>query len=170
MHRLNPGARMAIEAALRAGNKMQAIRLYMQFVPGASMEEARQAIEEMLPGQLTQILPKQPQITPRGPNDPLISDNSIMSGFSYEHRLEIASALFEGDKIEAVKIYLRIMPKATPAEAKRIIELFEIELYKAYPSHFVRQPKKKESRDVIYLIIGSIIVMIIVIYLIIIFS
>lgn len=144
---------------------MQAIRLYMLAAPDATINEAKEEVESMLTGLYVEDMGARSHKeieTPHG--NPFTSRDSIMTGVSYVDRLQIAEALFEGNKIEAINIFKSISPGTDLAKAKRIIELYEQELYASYPSRFSkpRSKKKKLNPIVAILLTAAVIVLIIV--------
>ncbi|MGC8742668.1 MAG: hypothetical protein ACP5T0_02170 [Verrucomicrobiia bacterium] len=153
MQRLSPKDRKTIEMALRAGNKMQAIRLYTLAVPGSTMKEAKEEVESILTGIYVEEIRARghiPEETQHG--NPFTSMNSIMAGINYVDRLKIAEELFEGNKHEAIKIYKQLTQEKNDAKAKRIVELYEDELYAAFPKRFIKKPSKHKQINPLLLI------------------
>ncbi len=165
MHKLLPKDRNAIETALRGGNKIHAIRLYMEAVPGSSMAEAKTEVESILTGIYVDSMVSRepiPEETPRG--NPLNSSDSILSGISYDDRLQIAESLFAGRKIEAIKHYREITPGVELVKAKKLIDLYEAELYAAYPKRFAKPlSQNKNVKSIFLLLIGIIIIVLLII-------
>lgn len=147
MRKLDPKVRKSIEIALRAGNKMHAIRLYMEAVSGSTMAEAKSEIESILTGvYVTEIAAKDNLLEDKRSTNPLTSDKSIMAGISYLDRLKIAEELFAGNKLEAIKIFRRVSDCKELIKAKKIVEIFAEELYKVYPDRFKKPPKRLEVK------------------------
>ncbi|MGC8829591.1 MAG: hypothetical protein ACP5TE_07425 [Verrucomicrobiia bacterium] len=164
MHRLSARDRKTIEMALRAGNKMQAIRLYMIAVPGSTMKEAKEEVESILTGIYVEEIGARghiPEETNHG--NPFTSKDSIMGGIPYIDRLQIAEELFEGNKHEAIKIYKRLLPEVDDKKAKKIIELYQDELYAAFPKRFIRPISKSVAIKPIYLALIAVVVITLII-------
>ncbi len=156
---------MAIETALRAGNKMHAIRLYMEAVPGSTMGEAKEQVESILTGLYVESIGAKGHILQETSNgSPFTSNKSIMVGIAPVDRLQIAEALFEGRISEGIKILRRIAPELDHSKAKKIIELYEEELYAAYPGRF--KPgvhKKKKIHPAIILVVAVIVIVLLIV-------
>jgi len=145
MHKLDPKVRKSIELALRGGNKMHAIRLYMDAVPGSTFAEAKSEVESILTGlYITETASQGQHYDEERSDNPLTSSRSIMTGISYVDRLQIAEALFDGRKIEAIKIFREVSGCKDIAKAKKIVEIYAEELYRAFPKNFRRPPKRLE--------------------------
>lgn len=125
---------------------MQAIRLYILAVPGSTRKEAKEEVESILTGIYVEEIGARGHIleeTARG--NPFTSSDSIMADINYVDRLKIAEELFEGKKREAVKIYKQLTQEKDDAKAKRIVELYEDELYAAFPKRFIKKPFKHKQ-------------------------
>ena len=103
-----------IEAALRQGQKIQAIKLYRECT-GAGLAEAKAAVEKL------EIEPRSGSGTPVKPGDTLAG---------------VREALFRGQKILAIRLY-RESTGMGLAEAKRAVEKMEAELRSTSPEQFV---------------------------------
>ncbi len=164
MRKILPKNRVAIETALRGGNKMHAIRLYMEAVPGASMAEARAEVESILTGiylENTGARVPKPEETPHG--NPLTSSDSILGKISYADKLQIAEFLFNSRKIEAIKTYRELSPGTGLSEAKKIIDIYEAELYAAYPKRFLKPLSQKKNIKPVFLLSIAIVIIVLLI-------
>jgi len=103
-----------IEEALRQGRKIDAIKLYRECT-GAGLAEAKAAVEIM-----------QAKLQP-GPSTLLKPGESLA---------EVEDALFQGKKIQAIKLY-RKATDAGLAEAKMAVERIERELRFKSPNKFL---------------------------------
>lgn len=100
-----------IRAALAAGNKIEAIKIYRSF-SGASLVEAKDFIEALAAGRAP-VVPFRPEAAPGA----------------------IEDALFAGRKIAAIKLYREVHGGGL-AEAKQRIEALEAQLRKSSPERF----------------------------------
>lgn len=103
-----------IKAALFAGNKIQAIKLYREQT-GLGLKEAKDAVEKL-----------ETELHLSSPSTPS-SDQS--------HR--VRDALFEGNKIQAIKHY-REQTRVGLKEAKDAVEKLEGELRASSPNRFTK--------------------------------
>jgi ribosomal protein L7/L12 len=117
----------AIRAALAAGNKIAAIKLYREQT-GLGLAEAKQAVERM-ESQFRQSAA--PDVTLPPTNPP-----------SRNQAGAIKEAILAGEKITAIKLY-RAQYTTGLAETKRAVEEMEAQLRLASPELFTRPPASK---------------------------
>jgi ribosomal protein L7/L12 len=110
-----------IRAALRAGNKIEAIKLYRQ-ATGAGLAEAKRFVEAFDP-------------------DAPIGSHRTAGSLSDADIEQIQAALFAGKKIEAIKLY-RAGSGEGLREAKEFVEALETELRRTEPTRFTAPPAK----------------------------
>lgn len=136
----------------------------MEAVPGASMAEARAKVESILTGTYLENtgarVPK-PEQTLNG--NPLTYSDSILSGISYDDRLRIAEFLFNNRKIDAIKTYRELSPADDLSKAKKIIDLYESELYAAYPKRFPQPLSQKKNIKPVFLLSIAIVIIVLLI-------
>ena len=117
---LKPEQRQAIVAALRAGNKIEAIKLCRE-ATGLGLAEAKDFVErlETLPEAAVAPAPEAGALSP------------------------IADLLFAGQKIQAIKLYReQVQPGAGLAEAKQAVEQLESVLRAQHPEKFTAAAQK----------------------------
>ena len=144
---------------------MHAIRLYMEAFPGTSMAEAKAEIENILTGIYVESIglsEPNPGKTVRESN-PFTSSDSILGEVSYVDRLQIAESLFEGRKIEAIKTYRELSPDTDLLKSKKIIDLYEAELYAAYPKRFSKPLSQKKNIKPVFLLLIAILIIVLLI-------
>ena len=117
---LKPEQRQAIVAALKAGNKIEAIKLCRE-ATGLGLAEAKDFVErlETLPEAAVASAPEAGALSP------------------------IADLLFAGQKIQAIKLYReQVQPGAGLAEAKEAVERLEAGLRVQHPEKFTAAAQK----------------------------
>jgi len=117
----------AIKDALRAGNKIKAIKLYRDLT-NAGLAEAKSAVEKM-EAQLRQSASPEAVIPTSTPGSP-------------DQTEAIREALFAGKKILAIKLY-REQTKVGLAEAKSAVDQMEVQLRLSAPGLFTAPPASK---------------------------
>ncbi len=134
MTQLSHQDRQAIEAQIRTGNKIQAIKLYREAVPGAGLAEAKQIVEEW---------ERQLRAQPAGECDaPPKKGGSMETQLIQEQRQRLEAEILAGNKIQAIKLYREAVPGTGLAEAKQIIEAWEQRLRVLAPGKFAAVPKR----------------------------
>ena len=121
MHRLSANQMEDVEAQLRAGNKIAAIKAYMDHV-GVGLREAKDAVEDLQRGML-----------PQGGDE----TNPLPEGQSMpeDRAAEITESLFAGEKIQAIKVYREAMGGGLK-DAKQAVDALESELRRECPEKF----------------------------------
>lgn len=119
-HGITNDDRERIQAALAAGDKIDAIKMY-RLATGAGLAEAKQAVEAIEAGQ---------SLEP-GPLD--VARNEDVDA--------IQTALFAGKKIQAIKLYRESTGKGLK-ESKNFIEALEVELRRIDPTRFTTPAAK----------------------------
>ncbi|MBI4327800.1 MAG: hypothetical protein HY674_21415 [Chloroflexi bacterium] len=134
MAQLSHQARQAIEAEIRAGNKLQAIKLYRETVPGTGLAEAKQIVEgweKHPPSRLAEDLTAPPR-----------PGEGLEAQLLEQQREMIEAEILAGNKIQAIKLYREAVPGTGLAEAKQSIEEWELRLRVLAPGKFAALPKK----------------------------
>jgi ribosomal protein L7/L12 len=109
-----------IRSAALAGNKIEAIKLY-RAATGTGLAEAKQAVEALEAGRAADTAPLES-----------VSNNDID---------QIETALFAGEKIQAIRLY-RQSTREGLKESKDFIDALETELRRTQPMRFIA-PKAK---------------------------
>jgi ribosomal protein L7/L12 len=110
----------AVRAEVRAGRKIEAIKLLRQ-ATGLGLAEAKQFVER---------LEHDPQAVPAGMGE--LSDDDVQ---------HIQAAIFAGDKFGAIKLH-RIASGIGLKESKDFVEALEAELRRTDPTKFTAAPAK----------------------------
>jgi ribosomal protein L7/L12 len=121
---VSPEVAGQIEAALSAGKKIEAIKIYSD-ATGAGLKEAKDAIEGTVPASIRR---------PTG-------GGSIWPGVSAEAALKIDAALAVGDRIGAIRMY-REATRCSLVDATEAIE-------RGLPANFVDRTKPIPLRALI---------------------
>jgi len=116
---LTPEQRAAIVAALKRGNKIEAIKLCRE-ATGLGLAEAKEWVEQLE-----------------------TSPDAAVPGTAVQGELSpVADLLFAGKKIDAIKLYReRVEPGAGLKEAKDAVERLEAELRAQHPERFSAKAK-----------------------------
>lgn len=122
----------AIKAALFAGNKIEAIKLYREQTK-LGLAEAKAAVEK-LEAELCQSSPESFTAAPA-------KECGVTKQTPEHQAAALQTALFAGRKIEAIRIY-RGQRKVGLAEAKAAVEQLEAELRQSSPGSFTAAPAK----------------------------
>jgi ribosomal protein L7/L12 len=115
---LTPPEVQSIHAALAAGNKIEAIKLYRELT-GLGLTEAKAYVEGLaIPAQI-----------PAGEIKP--ADLAA-----------VTAAIFSGETIQAIKLHRAAHPGMGLKEAKEAVEKMAAELYVKHPGQFTQPPKR----------------------------
>jgi len=118
---MTPAQRQAILATVKAGNKIEAIKLSRE-AAGMSLAEAKDFVEQL-------------EMSPNAPQSP--------AGNSAGALAPIADLLFKSEKISAIKLYReQVKPGIGLAEAKLEIERLEAGLRAQHPEKFTAPDQK----------------------------
>ena len=121
---LNSSQLSAVRDALRTGDKISAIKLYREYT-GVGLAEAKTAMEAL---EQTGSLPA--------------STNTIsINGLDANLLAQVQQALFQGQKIEAIKLY-REATNLGLKESKDAVEKMEAELRQRSPERFTAKASK----------------------------
>ncbi|MGV3756642.1 MAG: ribosomal protein L7/L12 [Verrucomicrobiota bacterium] len=121
---LNATQLAVVRDTVRAGNKIEAIKLYREYT-GAGLAEAKEAVEKIEAGQPVE------SISPAG----------MPASILPERRAWIEEALFKGEKIEAIKLY-RDGTNLGLKESKEAVEKIEAVLRQQSPEKFTAKAGK----------------------------
>jgi ribosomal protein L7/L12 len=130
MHtRINASQFATVLEKMRAGNKIDAIKLYREYT-GAGLADAKEAVEKIDEGISLEALQSRFSSASNIPIPATIQPQRVKW---------IQEALFKGDKIEAIKLY-RDGTNLGLKESKEAVEKLELELRKAAPERFTAKP------------------------------
>ncbi len=116
---MTPDQRQAIVAALKGGNKIEAIKLCRE-ATGLGLAEAKDWVEKLDPA--------------TGQEPPVIAVEAALS--------PVADLLFAGKKIEAIRHYReQVKPGAGLKESKEAVEQLEAGLRAKHPEKFTAKAK-----------------------------
>ena len=117
---MTPDQRAATLAALKNGNKIEAIKLCRE-ATGLGLAEAKAWVEKL----------------EAAPDAPLPTAGAVEGALS-----PVADLLFAGEKIAAIKLYRELVkPGARLKEAKEAVEQLEAGLRAQHPEKFTATPK-----------------------------
>lgn len=120
MNRMTPDQHQAILAALKTGNKIEAIKLCRE-ATGMGLAEAKDFVERL-------------ETSPEAPLAPAPEAGALSP---------VADLLFAGQKIQAIKLYReQVQPGAGLAEAKAAVEQLEAGLRAQHPERFTASAQK----------------------------
>jgi len=122
---LNATQLAVVRDTVRAGNKIEAIKLYREYT-GAGLAEAKEAVEKIEAGQTVGS----------------VSPSEMPASILPERRAWIEEALFKGEKVEAIKLY-RDGTNQGLKECKEAVEKLEAELRLKSPERFTAKAAGK---------------------------
>ncbi len=114
---LTPPEVQSIQAALAAGNKIEAVKLCRE-LSGLGLAEAKAYVESL-------AVPAQ---NPAGETKPT-------------NLAAVTAAIFSGEMIQAIKLHRAAHPGMGLKEAKEAVEKMAAELYVKHPGQFTRPPR-----------------------------
>jgi len=134
---LNSTQLTAVRDALRDSNKLLAIKLYREYT-GLGLAEAKAAVEAL---EQTGSLPA--------------STNTISTnGLDANLLAQVQQALFQGQKIEAIKLYREATNQGLK-ESKDAVEKMEAELRQRSPERFSAKTSGKGCAGVLLLMVTA---------------
>ncbi len=150
MHtQINASQFATVRATMRAGNKIEAVKLYREFT-GAGLADAKEAVEKIDEGISLEAL--QSRFSPA-------SNIPIPATIQPERVNWIQEALFKGNKVEAIKLY-RDGTNLGLKESKEAVERLEAELRLQSPEKFTAKASKGCLVVMVVVLLGLLMVII----------
>ena len=134
---LNSTQLTAVRDTIRAGEKIAAIRLYREYT-GLGLAEAKAAVEAL---EQTGSLPTS-------------TNTATTSGLDSNVLVQVQQALFQGQKIEAIKLYREATNQGLK-ESKEAVEKLEVELRQRLPERFSAKASGKGCAGVLLLMVAA---------------
>lgn len=128
---INASQFATVRETMRAGNKIDAIKLYREYT-GAGLAEAKEAVEKIEEGMSFEALAS--RFSP-------VASATMPVSVQPERVKWIQEALFKGDKIEAIKLY-RDGTNLGLKESKEAVEKIEAALRQQSPEKFTAKAGK----------------------------